>query len=221
MCGRYTINIGRKCFEAVYESQMPLDFGSHFNIAPTHLVPIITRGEDALEASLTLMHWGFEGYKKNALHINAKGETVARLPTFADSFRERRCIVPASGWYEWRAVGKKKQPYYLTAEDGEPLAFAGIWTPGRGDARFSIITTAATEETRHIHDRTPVILGKDRWRVWLSDAPINELEAMLEPPKERTLDFYPVSQRVGKVENNDESLVRSLYEEDDSSSRGA
>jgi putative SOS response-associated peptidase YedK len=172
-------------------------------------------------ARLTLMRWGFQKREKKGQHINAKGETVAQLPTFSESFRTRRCIVPASGWYEWRAVERKKHPYYLTSEDGEPLAFAGIWTPGNSDARFSIITTAATPETSHIHDRTPVILSKDRWRVWLSGAPIKELEAMLEPPKERSLDFYPVSKRVGKVENNDESLIRSLYEEDDSPSRSA
>jgi putative SOS response-associated peptidase YedK len=121
----------------------------------------------------------------------------------------------------WREVEKKKQPYYLTSENGEPLAFAGIWTPGKGDARFSIITIPATQEISHIHDRAPVILGKDRWRVWLSDAPINELEAMLEPPEERSLDFYPVSARVGSWKNNDERLVRSLYEEDDLPSRSA
>jgi putative SOS response-associated peptidase YedK len=219
MCGRYTINIGRKRFEAVYGSQMPLDFIGSFNLAPTQVAPIITRGTDALEASL--MRWGFQRQKHKGQHINARGETVSRLPTFAESFRTRRCIVPASGWYEWREVEGKKQPYYLTSDDGEPLSFAGIWMPGTTAACFSIITTAASTELSHIHDRTPVILGKDRWRVWLSDAPINELEAMLEPPKERSLDFYPVSARVGNRTNNDESLVRSLYEEDNLPSRGA
>lgn len=207
MCGRYTVNIGRARFEAVYQVQAPLEFASRFNLAPTQPAPIIRRAESGLEASL--VGWGLNrsGTQRGAPLINARAETVSQLPSFATSFRQRRCLVPATGWYEWRMVAGKKQPYYLTANDGEPLAFAGIWTPSDQGDRFSIITTSANSAIHHIHDRMPVIIGKERWKIWFSDAPVSELESMLESYDAKALEFYPVSLSVGNVRNDDPKLL--------------
>ena len=90
--------------------------------------------------------------------------------------RTRRCIVPASGWYEWREVDDKKQAYHLKLEHQDEIAFAGIWTQDQ----FSILTTSANEAINHVHDRMPVILEKERWRVWLADTPLETITAMLE-----------------------------------------
>jgi putative SOS response-associated peptidase YedK len=213
MCGRYTINIGRKRFETVYQVQAPLEFEPRFNVAPTQFAPIIVQGEDALEAAM--MRWGFQRPNQPQPLINARGETVSQLLSFASSFRSRRCLVPATGWYEWQALSGKKQPYYLSGSDQEPLAFAGIWIAGETSARFSIITTSANTETSHIHNRQPVIIARDRWKVWLSDSPLSELEAMLKPEKAGRLDFYPVGTRVGSVKNDDESLLQKVLSSDD------
>ena len=214
MCGRYTINIGRARFEAVYNTQAPLEFAQSWNVAPTKAAPVIRSVDDSLEASM--MRWGFERSAKHggAPIINARAETVSELPTFASSFRHRRCLIPATSWYEWHVVEGKKQPYYLTREDSEPLAFAGIWTPGEAADRYAVITTRADGAISHIHDRTPVILEKERWKIWLSDAPLAELEAMLEPIDVNGLEYYPVSNRVGNVRNDDSSLTKSLEDEE-------
>ena len=214
MCGRYTINIGRARFETVYNTQAPLEFAERWNVSPTQAAPIIRSVGDSLEASM--MRWGFErsSNHKGAPIINARAETVMDLPSFASSFRQRRCIVPATGWYEWRVIDGKKQPYYLTSEDNEPLAFAGIWTPAESAHRYVVITTRADASISHIHDRTPVILDKERWKIWLSDAPLAELEAMLEPTDAKGLDYYPVSPRVGNYRNDDSSLTKSVYDDE-------
>ena len=215
MCGRYTINIGRARFEAVYNTQAPLEFAERWNVSPTQAAPIIRSAGDGLETSM--LRWGFErpAKHKGAPIINARAETVMDLPTFASSFQQRRCIVPATGWYEWRVIDGKKQPYYLTREDAEPLAFAGIWTPAESADRYAVITTRAHKAISHIHDRTPMILDEERWKIWLSDAPLSELEAMLEPIDAKALEYYPVSSRVGNYRNDDSSLMKPLEREDD------
>jgi putative SOS response-associated peptidase YedK len=212
MCGRYTINIGRKRFETIYQVQAPLEFEPRFNVAPTQAAPVVVQGQDTLEASM--MRWGFQRPNQAQPLINARGETVRQLPTFASSFRSRRCLVPATGWYEWQTLNGKKQPYYLSGSDQEPLAFAGIWTPSETGERFSIITTSANTETSHIHNRQPVIIAQDRWKVWLSDSPLSELEAMLEPVGLGGLNYYPVGTRVGSVKNDDEGLLKKLLRDD-------
>lgn len=210
MCGRYSVNIGRKRFEAVYNVQPPLEFAERYNIAPTQLAPVVRATGDGLEAAM--LTWGFQKPGKSLL-INARGETVNQLPTFASSFRARRCIVPASGWYEWKASGAgKKQPHHLRSSDGEPLAFAGLWTPSPDGEQFVIVTTAASAAISEIHNRQPVILDRERWRVWLSDAPLSELEAMLEADENVRLEVYPVGARVGNPRNDDEELIRRLSE---------
>jgi putative SOS response-associated peptidase YedK len=208
MCGRYTINIGRARFEQVYAVQAPLGFTERFNVAPTQPAPIIRAGTDGLEA--VMLPWGIRRAGSVQPLINARGETVAHLPTFASSFRSRRCLVPASGWFEWQKVGTGKQPHHLHLKDDEPLAFAGIWMPGEAGERFSIITTRASSAIAHVHDRQPVILSKERWKVWFSDAPVAELEAMLEPLESKGLEAYPVSARVGNVRNDDPTIIESL-----------
>ena len=103
--------------------------------------------------------------------INARAETVADKPTFRAAFKARRCLIPASGYYELKREGKAKQPYFINPRDGNLFAFAGlwdVWTKGPAPVEScSIITTAANEATRHLHERTPVILDREHFAVWL------------------------------------------------------
>ena len=202
MCGRYTLSIPRARFEHVYNVQAPLEFAERYNIAPTQTAPII-RGNTS-----SMARWGFQQPGK-ALLINARGETASQLPTFAQSFRKRRCIVPATGWYEWQPGPNGKQPHHLRRTDQEPLAFAGLWTPSSDGDQFAIITRGATQAIAHVHDRQPVILGRERWRYWLSDAPLEELEAMLAEGEE-DLEAYPVGVRVSRVGNDDAGLLEPV-----------
>jgi putative SOS response-associated peptidase YedK len=208
MCGRFTLSIRRERFEAVYKVQAPLEFVPRYNIAPTQSVPVVRSSSAGLEASM--LRWGITNSHSTKPIINARAETVSELPTFASSLRERRCLIPATGWYEWRNLDGKKQPYYLSTEEGE-LGLAGVWRTRDKREEFAIITTTANESIDHIHDRMPVILPKERWRVWLADTPLEEVLAMLEPYPAQRMDAWAVGNRVGSVKNDDEDLLEGMF----------
>ena len=142
--------------------------------------------------------------------INARSETAATLPAFRDAFNARRCIVPADGFYEWKRMGKERQPFCFEVNDRELFAFAGLWdrwkdADGNALETCSILTTTPNAVTSTVHDRMPVILDPDNYDVWLdpgfSDtAAVSEL---LRPYDARLMRSYPVSARVNHVANDD------------------
>jgi putative SOS response-associated peptidase YedK len=208
MCGRYTLAIGRQRFEQAYEVQAPLDFMSRFNIAPTQHAPIIRADGDDLFAEMA--RWGFD--LRGQPIINARAETVLEKPLFSKSARQDRIIVPASGWYEWQLDNGSKRPHHLTLEGDDAIAFAGLRQVRADGNRYAIITTHAQPEAAHIHDRMPLILSRERWRLWLADVPLNEIEAMLEP-SEQELVWSEVQARVGSPKFDDAELIRPLERE--------
>ncbi len=210
MCGRFVFNMGCERFEAAYAVQAPLGLEPRFNIAPTQRAAIIRFEQGTMyplvqhQPSATMLEWGIQSHGKPI--INARSETILEKPLFRDSMLERRCLVPATGWYEWRSVDGQKYPYHLSLESKQDMAFAGIW---RGE-EFSLLTTRAAEGYEHIHDRMPVILTRERWKVWLADTPLSEITAMLKPHDSRDLDAYIVGPRVGSVKNDDADLLEGL-----------
>jgi putative SOS response-associated peptidase YedK len=197
MCGRFVFNMGRERFEAVYQAQAPLELRPRFNIAPTQQAAVIRLEAGQAAASIT-------SHGKPV--INARSETVLEKPLFRQAMQGRRCVVPATGWYEWRAVEGAKYPYHLGLEGGEAFAMAGVWTKGQ----FSVLTTRAAQGYGHIHDRMPVVLSRERWRVWLEDVPLEEIQAMCVPFDSRCLDAYLVGRGVGNVRNDGEDLLEKL-----------
>ena len=198
----YAINIPRARFEKIYEAQASIEFATRYNIAPTQRASIIRQAGSGLEAAM--LAWGITSQNKPV--FNARSETALEKPLFKEAMHSRRCIVPASGWYEWREVDGKKQAYHLKLENQEAMAFAGIWTQDQ----FSILTTSANKAISHIHNRMPVILSRERWQVWLSNTPLEQIEAMLEPYDPRVMDAYPVSNSVGNVKNDEMGLIEPL-----------
>ena len=191
------------------------DLGPNFNVAPSNEIYAVIEEEGARQ--LANFYWGFvPGWAKDLdsgpRPINARSEGVAENNLFRDAFRRRRCLIPASGFYEWRANGSRKHPYFIHRDDGEPLALAGIWEhwQSRDDANplsldsCAIITTESNDLMRDVHSRMPVILESDQWDIWLD--PENddreELRALLEPAENDILDYYPVDPAVGNVRNN-------------------
>jgi putative SOS response-associated peptidase YedK len=142
-----------------------------------------------------------------ASKLNARAETVADKPMFRDAFKRNRCVIPASGYYEWLKRPDGRQPYYITATDGSVLSFAGLYerwkNPETGEriASCTIIVTDANELTRPIHDRMPVVLEKTDIERWLSGAAGTEL---LGPSGEDRLRMWPVSRRVNKTGTDDD-----------------
>jgi putative SOS response-associated peptidase YedK len=174
MCGRYTLYTPTP--EALADqfglAAVP-PLAPRFNIAPTQAVPAVRACTDRPSRELVLLRWGLVPSWADDVSIgnrllNARAETVASKPSFRTAFRRRRCLLPADGFYEWKAAGKKKQPYHFHLQDGQVFAFAGLWEEWQrdGEAIFSctILTTSANDLLVRYHDRMPVILPR-RWQL--------------------------------------------------------
>jgi len=146
--------------------------------------------------------------------INARAETAAAKPAFRSAFRRRRCLIPTSGFYEWRPTNGRKQPYYIRMRDGRPFAFAGLWERWEGPDGGSvetcaILTTEANAVLSSIHDRMPVILGRGDHALWL-DATVEKpesLSSLLVPFDPAAMTAYPVSTRVNSPSFDDPGCV--------------
>ncbi len=142
--------------------------------------------------------------------FNARAESVVEKPMFRDAFRRNRCLIPASGYFEWHTVGKEKQPYYFTPRNGSVLTFAGIWDEWRDRINSetivscTMIITTANSLVSAVHDRMPVILEPENIEPWLSGSAGTEL---LKPASEGALRMWPVSKRVSKPGNADDATL--------------
>jgi len=195
---------------------------AHYNLAPTDTVDAVIPGDGANR--LVSMRWGLVPWwwKKSLKDVpatfNARAETVADKPMFRDAFRHHRCIIPASGYYEWRKTPGGRQPYYISAADGGVLSFAGLWdgwtNPQTGEPLMSctIIVTDANAFTRSIHDRMPVLLEPADFSAWLRD---DGETALLRPAAEDKLRMWPVSPRVNRTGSSDDdpTLLDEVAEE--------
>ncbi len=181
MCGRFTLRAsGREIAEAFELDEVP-DWQPRFNLAPTQSILVI-RGDSA-----SLLRWGLiaswaDRGTTAAPLVNARADTIASKPTFRSAIRQRRCLVPADGFYEWQQLGRKKQPYLFTIASSRLFAIAGLWEvwehAGERIESVCLITTEANAVVQPIHDRMPVILPAERWAQWLS--PSTDLDAVLD-----------------------------------------
>ena len=215
MCGRYRLSRRKQILEERFGADGEDDWDPRYNIAPTQMVPVVRQHPKEPRRDLSLLRWGLiPSWSKDASGaaraINARSESVATLPAFRDSFRSRRCLIPADGFYEWQKRGSAKQPYCFEVDDGELFAFAGIWDrwkdPGGQWIRScSILTTTPNAVTSPVHDRMPVILDPDNYDLWL-DPGMTDTAAVLEmvrPFDARRMRSYLVSARVNQVQNDD------------------
>ncbi len=179
MCGRFVITMPAvalvELFDAIPGNDLPE--GARYNVCPTQDIAACT--SEGGQRRLRAMRWGFipHWYKApndGPLLINARSETVAEKPAFRAAVRERRCLIPADGFYEWEEGEGPKRAWYITAADGGPLAFAGIWQDWEKDGRritaCAIVSTAAGPEMAAIHHREPVTLAQADWPLWLGEA---------------------------------------------------
>ncbi len=192
------------------------NFPPRHNIAPTQPVPIVIL--DGGKRRFMLVRWGLvPSWAKEmpqSLLINARAETIAEKPSFRGAFRHRRALMPADGFYEWKAEGKgQKQPYVIRRVDRAPFAMAALWDnwmPADGSEIDScaVVTCEANETLNPIHHRMPVILDEKDWEKWLDPAtPPKELQALMRPAPAGLLDAQPVSTRINRVANDDASLL--------------
>ena len=223
MCGRYASTRSSTDLATLFDALDTTDDAlvPDYNLAPTDPAPIVRVSASAGSRVLTVARWGLvpawsADARGGARMINARAETVATSRAFAPSFERRRCLVPSDGWYEWARTDGRKQPYFMTRRDGEPLVFGGVWsTWGTQSAQlltFSVITLPATGELTRVHDRMPLVLSPDLWSTWLTD--IDAL-GLLRPPAEdyaAGIELRPVSNAVSDVRNDGPNLIVPITE---------
>jgi putative SOS response-associated peptidase YedK len=221
MCARYSLFQERLAFPGLFEGDGP-DWTPNYNITPSTYVPVVFEQDE--ERTLHLMEWGlvpawvkdYQGVK--ARPVNARSETASEKPYFRTSFKKRRCILPMSGFFEWKAEsdGTKvfKQPYYVSRTDGGILAAAGLWDIwDRGEPiheTCTILTTDANPFMARLHDRMPCFLEPDDYDSWL-DADLQEpaaIQSMLSPLPEGVLRAWPVTRSMSNPRyKSPESIV--------------
>ncbi|MEI6681579.1 MAG: SOS response-associated peptidase [Bacteroidota bacterium] len=214
MCGRYSFAIedalilerfGLRVRTAIYKAR--------YNCAPMQSLAVIS---NELPGELSFFRWGLiPSWAKDASIgnklINARAETLEEKPSFKNCFRNRRCLVPATGFFEWKR-NALKTPYHIRLKSGEPFCFAGLWdkwVSGDGEIiqTFTIITIAPNELVAGIHDRMPVIIPRAEEKSWLSPRPDPSLTGLLKPFPADLMEAYPVSKLVNSPKNDSPEMV--------------
>lgn len=232
MCGRFANTFDAAALSALFQTAIPLSNSRPlpaYNITPGTRLPVILAGDSTRKAEY--MHWGIaspvpatniSGGKaaSRGLLINARAETMTEKPTFRQAALGRRCVVLASGWYEWKAP---KKPYYISRTDGAPMAFAGLYWGGELSSAV-IITTAADTGLADIHHRAPLQIpvdgmghsthnaGHSAIDAWLdSSQSAEQINRMTAPSSAAPLTWHPVSPDVGRNTENHEGLIEAYY----------
>lgn len=229
MCGRYTYlftwrELARRLgLLGVPEGELT----PRYNVAPSQVAPVVRRGERGREG--VMMRWGLtprwaRDVSEGTRNFNARSETVAEKPTFREAFRDRRCVVPISGFYEWRVLREgKKQPYYIRRRDGGLMALAGLWERwggggaggGGGVETFAVLTTRPNGLMERLHDRMPVVLDEGGVERWLGAGVVGAEEAggLFEPREDEALEAFAVGPLVSNARNEGTELIVGVAEE--------
>ena len=220
MCGRYTLTTeGQKVAEAFELLDVPM-VATGYNIAPTQQVAVVRAQADDSRA-LSHISWGLVPFRdwqtRGRPLINARSETVAEKPLFKWSFRRRRCLVVADGWYEWKKVSDGRQPYRFVRPDRGLFGMAGIWAEWTTDdgevvESCAVLTTDANAVAAAVHHRMPVIIPPANYGTWLRSSLRDPaaLQPLLVPGSADDLTVYPVSRMVNNARNQGSACIESV-----------
>lgn len=217
MCGRYALHADRPKLISAFELSECPEVTPRYNIAPMQPA-LVVRQRSTGERVAHFLRWGLvPSWAKDASVaarlINARCETLAEKPSFRSAYKRRRCIVPASGFYEWKVEDGGKQPYYIHPAGAELFGFAGLWerwAPPEGEPldTFTIITTEANSAMAPIHERMPAILAPGDFGLWLSgETEPDLLRQLLTPCDTNWLEMHPVGKLAGNIKNESRELI--------------
>ena len=227
MCGRFGLWPDPQEVQSLFQLQEPLPLEPRYNIAPGQEILAIGQGSNQVRKASSLLwglvpHWAKEsktGYKM----INARAESLWSKPAYKAAARRRRCLIPASCFFEWKRKEQgAKQPYCIRPKNGDLFAFAGIWEhwedsqSGQAINSCAIVTTHANEAVSELHDRMPVIVSPGDYEVWL-DRRVEQsenLQGLLEPCPSGELEIYPVSTEVNSPKNDHPGVVEPEGDKD-------
>lgn len=206
MCGRYALTSPPAVIAERFRLLWTPDLAPHYNIAPGQTIPAVRETGQGRE--LALLKWGLiPSWAKEAgigmKLINARGETLADKPAFRSAYRQRRCLIPADAFYEWKAVAGRKQPYCIRLADEGPFGMAGLWErwkdpSGQIVESCTIVTVEANALVARLHDRMPLIMAPEDYDAWLTA----ESKALPPPVPAEAMRAYPVSPLVSNVRND-------------------
>jgi putative SOS response-associated peptidase YedK len=222
MCGRYTLTADGGQLTEIFQVSEAVELSPRYNIAPTQEVAVVGLNQEG-GRTLGTMRWGLVPFwaKDPSIGnrmINARSETAAEKPAFRASFKKRRCLVAADGFYEWKRQKNAKQPFYIRLKDHQPFAIAGLWDRWKNKETeetlhsCTLLTVGPNALMEDIHNRMPVILHPEDYDRWL-DPELNdreELEAMLRPFEAEAMEAYPVSTVVNNARNDRPECIEPL-----------
>jgi putative SOS response-associated peptidase YedK len=219
MCGRFTLQYSAEMLAQIFGVKVSQDIKPRYNIAPTQQAPVVRISPADNQLHIDYLKWGLiPSWAKDASignhMINARSETVDEKPSFKSALKHRRCIIPASGYYEWQEVGGKKHPLYIKLKDDSLMMFAGIWDhwkslEGEVIESFSMLTTSSNELIQPLHERMPVILDHEHKDIWL-DFQVSDLEQLrpfLKPYSSNLMEMYPGSDLVNSPRNDNPECI--------------
>jgi putative SOS response-associated peptidase YedK len=225
MCGRYYRRSDKQRIAEAFRLGFPTTFEilPSFNIAPQTLQPVVRLSRETGERELTPMRWGLVPFwakdsKLGYSTINAKAETLGTSPAYREAYKQRRCLIPLDGFYEWQTLGpKQKQPFAVNLKSGELFAVAGLWdrwkdkTTGQHLETFTIITTDPNPLMEPFHNRMPVIVKPEDYQRWMAPADPSRLpEDLLRPFPEEEMQTWKVAAAVGNVRNDNSELIAPI-----------
>lgn len=226
MCGRYALTLPPEAVRQLFGTVNEQRFPPRYNIAPTQPIVVVRPGANG-ERRLDLVRWGFlPSWVKDPaefpLLINARLESAADKPAFRNAMKRRRCLVPASGFYEWKAAGRgPKQPFLIRPAADGLVAFAGLfetWTGPDGEEvdTAAILTRDASPALADIHDRMPAVVPPEAFETWLDVANVGPADAVaaLPPSPDGFFERAPISRRINAASNDDSSVQAPLAESD-------
>ena len=230
MCGRYTLTNTPERLRTLINFETTPNLQPRYNIAPTQMAPVVRSKEGSGDSAscvgirIDMLRRGLipsssKDMSVGSKLINARGETVAQKSSFQDAYQERRCLIPADGFYEWRRQGETKQPFRIGFRGGKPFVFAGLWeswtapedadNAGETIETFTIVTTDANNKLAPIHHRMPVIVDPADFERWLIGNPAEAANVIRAFPDD-DMAFYRVSTRVNNAGNDDEDCILPL-----------
>ena len=221
MCGRFVQYSDPEVYASHFDLDAICEATPRYNVAPTQPALAI-RGTNEGERELVPLRWGLvpswsKGLASRYSMINARAETVNSKPAYRNAFKHRRCLIPAEGFYEWKAGKAGKTPFLIRRNDKEPFAMAGLWERWRGEDEqviesCTIVVTDANDLLRPVHDRMPVILAHGDYAGWLDTKNENkdELLAMLKPASPVHWSMHPVSRQVNSPRNDGPELLEAV-----------
>jgi putative SOS response-associated peptidase YedK len=214
MCGRFSFYSPAEAAAALFEFEASTPTEPRYNIAPTQPIPVVRNARSG-GREFVMLRWGLVPFwAKDASignrMINARAETLAEKPAYRNAYEKRRCLVLADGFYEWRKDAYGKTPYFISLASGQPFAFAGLWetwtdrATGEPLQTAAIVTTAASDFLRDLHDRMPVVLQPRDAGAWLSGDP-GILDAVTAAPPE--FQAWPVDRKVNNARTEGPELI--------------